>query len=127
MDNCISVGNNEAGTVPNSGGLLKAQLDADGDGYGNFCDADINNSGKDTTADYTRLRNVLNRPYDFNADSAAADMNGSGTGDDRRLHAAAKPAQLGAGAVRARAVGAAQAAILNRGWRPSYNPVNPSW
>ncbi len=79
IDNCMSVANNDAGTVPNSNSVPKTQLDADGDGYGNFCDADINQSGSTTVADYTRLRNVLNRPYNYNADSAAADMNGSGS------------------------------------------------
>ena len=33
-----------------------AQLDSDGDGYGNICDADINNSGTVTTADFGLLR-----------------------------------------------------------------------
>ncbi len=77
-DNCTLVANNDAGTVPNSAAVPRAQLDADYDGYGNICDADINESGLTTVVDYTRLRNVLNQPYNFNADSAAADMNGSG-------------------------------------------------
>ncbi len=78
LDNCRLISNNDPGTVPNSNSVPKAQLDADHDGYGNICDADINNSNFVTTADYTRLRNVLNRPYNYNADAAAADMNGSG-------------------------------------------------
>lgn len=36
------------------------QLDADGDGYGNLCDADLNNSGLVTTADFGILRARLN-------------------------------------------------------------------
>ncbi len=55
------------------------QLDADGDGYGNICDADINNSGTVTTADFGLLRSVLGQPASFSATAAAADMNGSGT------------------------------------------------
>ncbi len=79
QDNCRLVSNNDPGTVPNSSSVPKAQLDADHDGYGNICDADINNTGSTTVADYTRLRNVLNRPYNYNADAAVSDMNGSGT------------------------------------------------
>ncbi len=48
------------------------QLDADHDGYGNICDADLNESGRVTTADYTIMRNALN-----SADPVA-DLNGSG-------------------------------------------------
>ena len=55
------------------------QLDADGDGYGNLCDADLNNSGTVTTADFGLLRSVLGQPASANATAAAADMNGSGT------------------------------------------------
>ena len=56
-----------------------SQLDADSDGYGNLCDADINNSGTVTTADFGLLRSVLGQAAGFNATAAAADMNGSGT------------------------------------------------
>jgi Trypsin/Bacterial Ig domain/Dockerin type I domain len=55
------------------------QLDADGDGYGNLCDADLNNSGTVTTADFALMRSVLGQPATFSALAAAADMNGSGT------------------------------------------------
>ncbi len=48
------------------------QRDTDGDGYGNWCDADLNNSGRVTTADYTILRNRLN------STDPDADLNGSG-------------------------------------------------
>ena len=55
------------------------QEDADADGYGNLCDADLNNSGLVTTADFGLLRSVLGELASYNALSAAADMNGSGT------------------------------------------------
>ena len=55
------------------------QLDADSDGYGNICDADINNSGTVTTADFGMLRSVLGLAAASGATAAAADMNGSGT------------------------------------------------
>ena len=48
------------------------QYDADHDGYGNICDADLNNSGLVTSSDYTILRNALNTA------NAIADLNGSG-------------------------------------------------
>jgi len=54
------------------------QLDADGDGYGNICDADLNNSGLTTTTDFNLLRSVLNAPATASPLAAAADLNGSG-------------------------------------------------
>jgi hypothetical protein len=57
----------------------RGPLAADGDGYGNICDADINNSGTVTTADFGLLRSVLGQPASFSPTAAAADMNGSGT------------------------------------------------
>ena len=72
-DNCTAVANN------GNPGTGAAQLDADGDGYGNICDADLNNSGLVTTADFGILRSVLNQAAGSSATAAAADLNGSGT------------------------------------------------
>jgi len=58
-DNCTEVSNPD-------------QFDADGEGYGNICDADLNNSGLVTSADYTILRNALN------TNDPIADLNHSG-------------------------------------------------
>ncbi len=55
------------------------QQDANADGFGNICDADINNSGTVTTADFGLLRSVLGQAAGFNATAAASDMNSSGT------------------------------------------------
>ncbi len=45
--------------------------DTDGDGYGNICDADLNNDGFVTATDYLILRSKLNSAdpdADFNGD-----------------------------------------------------------
>jgi hypothetical protein len=55
------------------------QLDSDGDGYGNACDADLNNSGAVTAADFAIMRAALGQPASASPTAAAADMNGSGT------------------------------------------------
>lgn len=78
FDNCALVANALAGNVPSTT-TPKYQLDSDGDGYGNACDADLNNSGTVTTADYGLLRSVLGELASFSPLTAAADMNSSGT------------------------------------------------
>ena len=77
-DNCMLVPNAQTGNVPGTS-ILLYQLDSDHDGYGNACDADLNNSGLVTTADFAMLRSVLSELSSFSLLSAAADMNGSGT------------------------------------------------
>ncbi len=88
-DNCDWVPNNEAGNVPNTASIPKSQFNADGgaDAFGNWCDADINNSGGVNTSDYTLLRNVLNHlDNEVSCTSPCvvgniikADMNGTGS------------------------------------------------
>ncbi len=55
------------------------QRDANGDGYGNGCDADLNNSGLVTSADFAILRSVLGLGAASSPTAAAADFNDSGT------------------------------------------------
>jgi len=59
LDNCVLKANTD-------------QRDTNGDGYGNQCDADLNNDGLVTVTDFLILRSVLN-----SAD-ADADLNGDG-------------------------------------------------
>lgn len=68
-DNCIRIANGPL--HPDAGG--NSQLDTDGDGYGNLCDPDFDNSGNIDFADLARLKSVF-----FTADPYA-DLNG----DDR--------------------------------------------
>jgi hypothetical protein len=65
-DNCILVANGP--TIPDAGGNI--QLDTDGDGYGNICDADLNDTGFVDYPDLTLFSNVF-----FTPDSDA-DLNG---------------------------------------------------
>jgi hypothetical protein len=62
-DNCTLVANNTGAT---------AQCDADGDDYGNMCDADLDQSGLVNAVDYTMLRSALN------TNDPVADLNCSG-------------------------------------------------
>ena len=55
-----------------------SQLDANADGIGNLCDADLNNSGLVTTADFAIQRLQLGRSAASSPTAAAADLNGSG-------------------------------------------------
>jgi hypothetical protein len=65
VDNCRTLANGD-------------QRDADADGYGNICDADLDNSGFTTASDFNLLRSVVNKPASAGPLAAAADMNGSG-------------------------------------------------
>jgi hypothetical protein len=67
-DNCILDPNGPM--IGDAGG--RSQFDADGDGYGNLCDADLNNSGLVTSNDYSILRSSLN------TSDPVSDLNGSG-------------------------------------------------
>lgn len=66
IDNCTLVANAN-------------QRDADGDGYGNSCDGDLNNTGLVNSADFAILRSVLNQSATSSPTAAAADLNDSGT------------------------------------------------
>ena len=68
QDNCIYVPNGPL--APDAGG--HSQWDTNGDGFGNVCDADLNNDRLVTVTDYAILRSRLNTT---NAD---ADLNGDG-------------------------------------------------
>lgn len=79
-DNCTLAVNTLAGNVPGtSPPVPRYQLDSDGDGYGNACDADVNNSGSTTASDYAILRSVIGKAYSFSEHAANSDLNGSGT------------------------------------------------
>lgn len=68
QDNCIEVANGPL--QPDAGG--QSQRDGDGDGYGNACDADLNNDGQ---VNFTDLGLFRQR---FGSADAAADFDGSG-------------------------------------------------
>src|SRR6185295_19366126 len=55
------------------------QLDVGLDGYGNICDADLNDTDLVTATDFFILRGVLNQPADSSKTAGMADLNGSGT------------------------------------------------
>ena len=67
-DNCTLVPNGPL--IPDSGG--NTQLDTDGDGYGNICDADLNGDLKVDLSDFSFFRIA------FDTQAADADFNGDG-------------------------------------------------
>ncbi len=67
-DNCIHGANGPI--IRDAGGA--SQRDSDGDGYGNICDGDLNNTSVVTSADFLMLRNALNTA------GSNADLDGSG-------------------------------------------------
>lgn len=71
VDNCQQAANGS--TAPDPGGNL--QLDGDGDGFGNFCDADLNNDGIVDFLDLGLLKAAF-----FGSDTTA-DLNGDGVVD----------------------------------------------
>ncbi len=74
VDNCIEVPNGPA-TYP--AGDPRIQRDTDGDGYGNVCDADLNNDGTTNNLDVTLLRAAFGTPgpdADFNGDGAVNNL-----------------------------------------------------
>ncbi|MEQ1801024.1 MAG: dockerin type I domain-containing protein [Gammaproteobacteria bacterium] len=78
-DNCTLVANTATGNVPGtSPPIPKYQLDSDNDGFGNACDADLNNTGQVTAADYAMLRSVVLYLATETPLAAKADLNGSG-------------------------------------------------
>lgn len=53
------------------------QLDTDGDGYGNACDTDLNNSGATDITDFVQFRSFYQQP--LTPANAIADFNGDGS------------------------------------------------
>jgi len=80
LDNCIDVPNGPL--IPDAGG--NSQRDTDGDGYGNSCDADLDNTSMVNLSDFVLFRGVFGQtltglpPFDL-ADHA--DLNGDNTID----------------------------------------------
>lgn len=69
QDNCIDAANGPL--LPDAGG--NSQLDSDGDGYGNICDGDLDNSGGIVNfADLAAFKAMFGTP------NANGDLNGSG-------------------------------------------------
>jgi len=71
-DNCIFAPNGPS--CPDAGDNI--QLDTDGDGYGNLCDADFNGNGIIDPFDFSLLKSVFG--LDLNPDQ---DLNGNGVVD----------------------------------------------
>lgn len=79
-DNCIQVANSSS--QPDAGG--HSQRDSNDDGFGNLCDADLDNNGFVNAADLARMKNA------FGSHNADADLDGNGivnSGDLARLKA----------------------------------------
>ena len=68
-DNCTTVAN---GTLLPVGASAVSQRDSNGDGYGNMCDADLNNNGAVNLSDFSQFSLV------FGTADADADFNGDG-------------------------------------------------
>jgi len=73
QDNCINATNGP--TIPDAGG--NSQWDADGDGYGNRCDGDLNSNGFTNAQDYVLFRGQLGQPSVYPT-YKSADFNGNG-------------------------------------------------
>ncbi len=82
FDNC-SARANPARAIVSGDRVLWQQLDVDGDGYGNACDADFDDSGYVTVADFRAFALCFAGPPpglgpESDPDCAEADMDGSG-------------------------------------------------
>lgn len=67
-DNCVNVSN-------------ERQMDTDGDGYGNMCDCDFNQSGACDGSDYLLLGSAFNKVEGHEDYNSNVDMNSSGAID----------------------------------------------
>jgi hypothetical protein len=65
VDNCVLV-------------LNPDQRDTDHDGWGNGCDADLNNDGVVNFGDLALMKSVFFKPNSYSATAANADLNGDG-------------------------------------------------
>ena len=75
LDNCIILNNGPDALGPNGDN----QRDTDGDGYGNICDADLNNDGFVNTVDYAMFRAAFGGTAPLTPEQENADLNGNGT------------------------------------------------
>ncbi len=64
LDNCILVANGPL--IPDPGGNI--QRDTDGDGYGNICDADLDQDLNTDLSDFSLFRIAFSTPGDPDAD-----------------------------------------------------------